>query len=143
MASRAGGWLVPGFSLHQEFAELRAAGLTPLQVLQAATLTGAQFAGREYTPGTVEPGKWADLVLLDANPLEDVRNLGRIASVVLRGRHFPRAKLDRMLQQVAAGYAAQAPWPQAALEDPRTRRTTERCGGWGGAALSAAPGWPW
>lgn len=113
-----GGWLVPGFSLHQEFAELRAAGLTPLQVLQTATLNGAQFAGRESTLGTVEPGKWADLVLLDGNPLEDVRNLDRIAAVVLRGRHFPRAELDRMLQQVAAGYAAQAPRPQAALEDP-------------------------
>ena len=112
-----GGWVVPGFSLHQEFGELRAAGLSPLQVLQAATLNGAQFAGREATLGTVEPGKWADLVLLDGNPLEDSRNLDRIASVVLRGRHFPRAALDRMLSTVAAGYAAQAPRPLASLED--------------------------
>ncbi|MES2609593.1 MAG: amidohydrolase family protein [Pseudomonadota bacterium] len=113
-----GGWVVPGFSLHQEFAELSAAGLSPLQVLQAATLSGAQFAGRESTLGTVEAGKHADLVLLDANPLEDARHLDRIAAVVLRGRHFPRAALDRMLAEVAARYAAQAPRPLAALDDP-------------------------
>ena len=112
-----GGWVVPGFSLHQEFAELRAAGLSPLQVLQAATLNGAQFAGREASLGTVEAGKAADLVLLDANPLEDSRHLDRIASVVLRGRYFSRAALDRMLDEVATRYAAQAPRPLASLED--------------------------
>jgi imidazolonepropionase-like amidohydrolase len=113
-----GGWVVPGFSLHQEFAELRAAGLSPLQVLQAATLNGAEFAGRESTMGTVEAGRQADLVLLDANPLEDSRHLDRIDSVFLRGRHFPRAALDRMLDEVAAGYAAQPQRPLAALDDP-------------------------
>ena len=102
-----GDWVVPGFSLHQEFGELRAAGLSPLQVLQAATLSGAQFAGRDATMGSVEVGKLADLVLLDANPLEDSKNLDRIAAVFMRGKHFSRSALDKMLEQVAADYAAQ------------------------------------
>ena len=113
-----GGWVVPGFSLHQEFGELRAAGLSPLHVLQAATLNGAQFAGREATMGSVEVGKLADLVLLEANPLEDSKNLDRIAAVFMRGKHFSRSALDRMLEEVAVGYAAQPQRPVAVLKDP-------------------------
>ena len=113
-----GGWVVPGFSLHQEFGELRAAGLSPLQVLQAATLHGAEFAGKAATMGSVEVGKLADLVLLDANPLEDSKNLDRIAAVFMRGKHFSRSALDKMLEEVAAGYAAQPQRPVAALNDP-------------------------
>lgn len=113
-----GGWVIPGFSLHQEFAELAAAGLSPLQVLQATTLNGARFAGREANMGSVEPGKHADLVLLDANPLTDVAHLGRIAAVFLRGRYFPAAELDRMLTEVAAAYAAQPQRLLSSLADP-------------------------
>lgn len=102
-----GGLVVPGFSLHQEFRELAAAGLTPLEVLQATTLNGARFLGREATMGTVEAGRNADLVLLDANPLADVANLDRISAVFLKGRHFPRAALDRLLAETSAGYAMQ------------------------------------
>ena len=100
-------WIIPGASLHQEFAELAAAGLSPLQVLQATTLNGAEFLGRLASMGTVEEGKTADLVLLAANPLADVANLGKISGVVLKGRYLSRASLDAMKQDAAQAYAAQ------------------------------------
>ncbi|MGS0759524.1 amidohydrolase family protein, partial [Roseateles sp. GG27B] len=63
-----GGWVIPGFSLHQEFRLLAEAGLSPLEVLQMTTLNGAEYLQRQATMGTVEAGKNADLVLLEANP---------------------------------------------------------------------------
>ena len=99
-------WVIPGFGLHQEFRELAAAGLSPLEVLQMTTLNAAEFLGREATMGTVEEGKHADLVLLDANPLENVANLQRISAVFLRGKHFPRETLDRLKREVAASHAS-------------------------------------
>lgn len=111
-------WEVPGFSLHQEFQELADAGLSPLRVLQAATLNGAQFLKRESTMGTVAKGKNADLVLLDANPLVDVRNLDRIFAVVLRGKLFNRADLEQMKADVAAAYEAQEVQPLSTVLDP-------------------------
>ena len=80
-------WEVPGYSLHQEFDELARAGLSPLRVLQTATLDAAEFLGREDTLGTVEPGKEADLVLLNEDPVENVQNLHAIAGVVRGGRY--------------------------------------------------------
>ena len=94
-------WVVPGFSLHQEFLELAAGGLNPLQVLQATTLNGARFLGRQAAMGRVAEGFNADLVLLDANPLQDVAHLSRIHAVFLKGRHLDRAALDGMLGDVA------------------------------------------
>ena len=102
-----GGWVVPGFSLHQEFHELAAAGLSPLQILQMTTLNGAQFVGRQATMGTVEPGKNADLVLLNADPIADVTNLDKISGVFLKGKYYSRNALDAVLSNVAAAYAAQ------------------------------------
>jgi hypothetical protein len=113
-----GGWCIPGFSLHQEFRELAAAGLTPLEVLQATTLNGAQFAGREASMGTVEKGKNADLVLLDGNPIADAANLDKVAAVFLRGKHYPRSALDKLLSDVATAYAAQSLKPLSSLIDP-------------------------
>jgi imidazolonepropionase-like amidohydrolase len=101
----AGVHIFPGFSLHQELALFVRAGLTPMQALQTATRNPAQFMGRLADMGTVEKGKLADLVLLDANPLENIANTRRIRAVVLAGRYFGRADLDRMLQQVAAAAA--------------------------------------
>lgn len=100
-------WTVPGFSLQQEFGELAAAGLSPLEILQMTTLTPAEYLGREASMGTVEAGKNADLVMLDANPLTDAANLGKISSVFLRGKYFSRTALDKMLGDVAAAYIAQ------------------------------------
>jgi imidazolonepropionase-like amidohydrolase len=95
-----GGWVIAGFGLHQEFRELEKAGLSPLEVLQTATLSGAQFLRRTATMGTVEEGKNADLVLLDANPIASVENLDRIWGVVLHGRYYSRPALDNMKDNV-------------------------------------------
>lgn len=109
-------WVIPGFSLHQEFALLAAGGLTPLEILQMATLNGAEFLGRQATMGTVEEGRNADLVLLDANPIADVANLSRISAVFLRGRHFPKEALDKLKANVAAAHASQQPQALKAAE---------------------------
>ena len=92
----------PGFSLHDELGLLVKAGLSPMDALQAATLNPARFMGKEKDFGTVETGKIADLVLLDANPLNDIANTKRIDAVVLGGKFFPRASLDGMLAKVEA-----------------------------------------
>ncbi len=102
----AGVHIFPGFSLPQELALFVKAGLSPMQALQTATLNPARFLGRENEMGTIAKGKLADLVLLDANPLSDINNTRRIRGVVLAGRYFDRAGLDRMLEQVAAAAAA-------------------------------------
>ena len=91
-----GGWLIPGVSLHQEFDLLAEAGLSPLRILQMTTLNGARFLGREKTMGTVEAGKQADLVLLDADPLGSAANLHRIDAVILDGELLDRAALDAL-----------------------------------------------
>jgi len=101
----AGVHIFPGFSLHDELGLFVRAGLTPMQALQTATRNPAVFLGRLAEMGTVEKGKLADLVLLDANPLEDIGNTRRIRAVVLAGRYFGRADLDRMLRQVAQAAA--------------------------------------
>jgi imidazolonepropionase-like amidohydrolase len=95
-----GVYIFPGFSLHEELQRFVAAGFTPLEALQTATLNPARFLGMEDRLGTVEKGKLADLVLLDANPLEDIRNTQKIAAVVVNGRYFSRSDLDRMLAEV-------------------------------------------
>jgi hypothetical protein len=92
----------PGFSLHDELGLLVRAGLTPLDALQTATINTAKFLGKLDSLGTVEQGKIADLVLLDANPLEDIGNTKKINAVVMNGRLFDRKALDRMLNQAEA-----------------------------------------
>jgi imidazolonepropionase-like amidohydrolase len=91
---------MPGFSLHDELGFLVRAGLTPMQVLQTATLNPARFLGIEKDFGTIEKGKVADLVLLDANPLNDIANTKRIAAVIYGGKLFARPQLDKMLSDV-------------------------------------------
>jgi imidazolonepropionase-like amidohydrolase len=103
----AGVHIFPGFSLHQELVLFQRAGLTPMQALQTATLNPARFMGRTADLGTVEKGKLADLVLLDANPLEDIANTQKIRGVVLAGRYFDRPALDRMLRGVEKAAAAE------------------------------------
>jgi imidazolonepropionase-like amidohydrolase len=96
-------YVFPGFSLHDELAMLVAdGGFTPLEALLVATRDPARFLGREKDLGTVEPGKLADLVLLDADPLADIHNTTKIAAVVANGRLLPRQELDRMLTDVEA-----------------------------------------
>jgi imidazolonepropionase-like amidohydrolase len=87
----------PGFSLHEELQRFVAAGFTPMEALQTATLNPAKFLGMDDRLGTIEKGKLADLVLLDANPLDDIRNTRKIAAVIVNGRYLSRADLDKML----------------------------------------------
>jgi hypothetical protein len=91
----------PGFSLHDELGFMVQAGLTPLESLQTATINPAEFLGLSKILGTVEKGKIADLILLDANPLENIANTKRIAAVVSSGRLLDRKALDGLLTGVA------------------------------------------
>ena len=92
----------PGFSLHDELALLVEAGLTPMQALQTATRNPAHFLGLQDSLGTVEEGRTADLIILDANPLEDIRNTQKIAAVIINGRFLNRGELDKLLTQAEA-----------------------------------------
>ena len=95
-------FILPGQAVHEEMALLVEAGLTPLQVLQAATINPSRLLEATDSLGTVEPGKLADLVLLDANPLEDITNTQQIRAVVLNGRYLDRQALDELLAQEAS-----------------------------------------
>ena len=95
-------WELPGIALHQEFDELAQAGLPPLRVLQMTTSDAADFLDAADVMGSVAPGKYADLVLLDANPVESVDHLHRISGVVRGGRYYPRADLDALKEKVAS-----------------------------------------
>jgi len=90
-------YVIPGFSLHEELALLVKAGLTPMEALQTATRNPAEFLGRLDSQGTIAAGKNADLVLLDANPLEDIHNTQRIRAVIVRGEELDRSRLDSLL----------------------------------------------
>lgn len=92
-------YVFPGFSLHEELALLVEAGLTPMQALRTATSNPARYLGLSESLGTIEKGKLADLVLLDANPLDNIRNTQRIYSVVANGRYFPLHDLRSLLVQ--------------------------------------------
>lgn len=104
MSGTDGGWLsAPGLTLRQEFEELHKAGLSPLKILQMTTINPAEYLGRTATMGTVQPGRNADLVLLDANPLEEVANLNAIAGVVRSGNYYSRQDLEALRAKVASG----------------------------------------
>ena len=96
-----------GFSLHDELGLLVSAGLTPAEALRSATLSPARFLAKERDLGTISTGKSADLVLLDANPLKDIRNTARINAVVINGLLLDRVTLDKMLSQVEATASSQ------------------------------------
>ncbi|SMC55875.1 amidohydrolase family protein [Lentzea albidocapillata] len=100
-------YVFPGFSLHDELALLVQAGLSPAQALQSATRDAARCLGREHESGTVTPGKQADLVVLDADPLRDITNVSRVHAVVSRGCYLGPADRTRILREIEA--AAQEP----------------------------------
>ena len=85
-----------GSSLHRELELLVASGLTPMEALQTATRNPAFYFGTLPLMGTLEEGKVADIVILDANPLEDIRNTRKIDGVVMRGTYFSRQALETL-----------------------------------------------
>lgn len=94
--------VVPGFSTHDELAELVSAGLTPFEALRAATANAAEFLADTSQRGVVAVGQNADLILLDANPLENIANTRRITGVMLRGQWLSRSDIARMLDELAS-----------------------------------------
>ncbi len=93
-------FVYPGFSLHDELELLVKAGLTPLEALRSATYNPAEFLGALDSLGTITQGKVADLVLLDADPLTDIRNTRRISLVIANGRMFDTAARAQLLKHV-------------------------------------------
>jgi len=106
-----GVYIFPGFSLHEELQRFVAAGFTPLEALQTATLNPAKFFGMQDQLGTIERGKIADLVFFDANPLDDIRNTQKVSGVILNGRFLSRSDLQKILQSVEDA-AKKEPAPQ-------------------------------
>jgi len=109
-------FVVPGFSVHEELQNFVDAGLTPYEAIKAGTRDAAEFLGALDEWGTVTVGRRADLILVEANPLEDVANAAKRAGVMARGRWYPQAelqsKLDALAEQYAkekAGVTAQSP----------------------------------
>jgi imidazolonepropionase-like amidohydrolase len=92
----------PGFSLHDELELLVKAGLTPLDALQTATRNPAKYCDRLKDFGTVEVGKIADFVLLDADPLKDIKNTRKIAAVMVGGTLLPKDKLQKIFVDIEA-----------------------------------------
>jgi len=113
---------VPGAWLHLELPALVKGGLTPLQALQAVTYNAALYMAKLDKYGVVERGHIADMVLLEKNPLDDIRNTERIAAVVLRGTYFSRANLDAVrarAQQEADQSLNAVKVPSLKIEGPK------------------------
>jgi imidazolonepropionase-like amidohydrolase len=98
----ADAYTLPGLSLHQELELFVEAGMTPMEALQAATRDAAEFAGKLETLGTIERGKIADLVLLDASPLQTISNTQKIHAVVVGGKLISQAKRQELLAAIEA-----------------------------------------
>jgi len=92
----------PGFGLHEEMTLLARGGMSPFGVLRSATLEPARYFGMLDSLGTIAAGKLADLVLLDANPLQDIRNTRRISAVMANGRLYAGAERERLLHVASA-----------------------------------------
>ncbi|RZQ61846.1 amidohydrolase family protein [Amycolatopsis suaedae] len=106
-------YVLPGFGTHDELELLVRAGLSPMAALQTMTRDAARFLGLGHRSGTLTAGKWADLVVLDADPLADIRNSAKVHAVVTRGRLIDAARREAMLAEVEK--AAQQPPDPARL----------------------------
>jgi imidazolonepropionase-like amidohydrolase len=98
-----------GPSVYREMEAMQAAGMSAADVFRASTLTAAQAMGLEREMGTIEPGKRADLLLLSADPLEDIRNTSRIDAVVVGGRWLDREERERMIAAAAERLGGEPP----------------------------------
>ncbi len=99
-------FVFPGDSFHHELAELVRAGFSPMDALQAATHGAALFLGREKEFGTIETGRVADLVVLSANPVENIANTRKVWAVIRSGGYYDRASLDTLLARAKEAAAA-------------------------------------
>ena len=97
-------YVAPGWSVHRELRNLVAAGLTPFQALATGTRDAAAFLGQSGEWGTIAVGRRADLILLEGNPLGDVRNTERRAGVMVRGRWLPADEIANLLDKLVASY---------------------------------------
>lgn len=97
---------------------MAAVGLSPLDILQMTTRNGTEFFGQLFTMGSVEVGKSADLVLLDANPVQDAVNLSKISAVFFKGKHLPKSALTKLKDDVAIAYGNQPAMNAVALAAP-------------------------
>ena len=93
-------FLTPGRSLHEELAVLVEAGLSPLEAIKAATKNPAEYFNLENELGSIAKNNWADLVILEANPLVDINNTKKINAVIKQGNYFDRTQLDLLLDQL-------------------------------------------
>lgn len=118
---------VPGWTAHEELRILVRNGFTPFEALQTATTNPAAFLGQVGEFGTVSAGARADLVLLDGNPLIDIRNAERIRGVMVRGRWLPLAALDARLAEIAAANRAEERRVAALLLSGLSPSATRRC----------------
>lgn len=98
---------IPGISLHDELEQLVQSGFTPYEALVTSTRNPQLFLGRFQDAGTVTPGKVADLVLLDGNPLESITNTRKISGVAVRGQWFDRGHLEKIKQDLVAHFAVE------------------------------------
>jgi imidazolonepropionase-like amidohydrolase len=96
---------VPGFSIHHEMRDMASAGMTPFEILQSGTVNVAHFFDESNRFGSITSGKVADLVLLEKNPLEDIRYAKTIEGVMYRGHWLPKAEIQNQLSQIAHNYA--------------------------------------
>lgn len=95
-------YLTPGYSLHEELALLVKSGLSTQAALQTATLNPARYFGMEKELGRVQENMWADLLILDANPLDNIAHTKRIEGVIKQGKYYDRAALDALLQEAVS-----------------------------------------
>ena len=93
-------FLTPGLSLHEELADLVKAGLSPIDALKTATVNPAQYFNLEDELGSIKENMWADLVILNANPLEDIHNTKNIDAIFKQGKHYSRENLDAVLKNL-------------------------------------------
>jgi len=95
-------FVMPGFSVHEELQNFVGVGFSPYEALKAATVDAAEFVGASGEFGVIRPGARADLVLVEGNPLEDVKNASRIAGVMVRGHWLSRKTLQSGLDRLAS-----------------------------------------
>ena len=96
---------LPGISLHEELEELVDAGLTPFEALKISTTNTYEFLGESDKAGTIEPGKIANLVLLDKNPLENISNSKTIQGILIQGKWISKTEIDKRLKEISQKHA--------------------------------------